>query len=81
MCLSMILRMVFESLPDIAKIYKIETLSKNTQYWPLTLGIISATNILATGAVYVSIYLLHQSESEIVYSFWKLGIENKKPKE
>lgn len=65
MCFFMFLRMGFESMPDVAKTYKVMSVSKETPYWPVTLAIISITNILAAIAVYVSIYLIHDSECEI----------------
>jgi len=68
MCSFMFLRMIFVSLNDIAKTHKIEPISKNTDYWPVMLAIISTTNILATFAVFVSIYLIHESEREIAES-------------
>lgn len=61
----MFLRMVFVSLPDLAKMHKIDSISKNTQYWPVVLAIIATTNILATFAVFLSIYLIHECERDI----------------
>ena len=61
----MFLRGLLLSLPDIGKIYDVEGLKKNTDSWPLFLGVIATTNILATAAVFISIYLIHESELEI----------------
>ena len=61
-CTLMFLRMVFVSLPDIAKIHRIESIGKNTQYWPLTFGIISTTNIIASLAVLMMVNLIYKAE-------------------
>ena len=61
----MFLRGLLLSLPDIGKIYDVEGLKKNTDSWPLFLGVIATTNILATAAVFISLYLIHESEREI----------------
>lgn len=76
MCLFMFLRMVFVSLPDIAKIHRIDSISKNTQYWPVVFGLIATTNIFATLAVFLSIYLIYKSEREIAESPERLGLVN-----
>ena len=61
----MFLRGLLLSLPDIGKIYDIEGLQKDTDTWPLFLGVIATTNILATAAVFLSLRLIHEGEREM----------------
>ena len=61
----MFLRGLFLSLPDIGKIYDIESLKKNNETWPFVLALFAITNILATAAVFVNIFLIHKVEREI----------------
>ena len=58
----MLLRGLFLSLPDFGKIYDVEGLKKNNDSWPALLGVIATINILATGAVYVCIWLIKEAE-------------------
>ena len=71
----MFLRMVFVSLPDIAKINRIDSISKNTQYWPYMFGVISLTNILACFFVIMNVYWIHESEKAIAEASKKLCID------
>ena len=61
-CIFMTLRMLFESLPDIAKHSDITAFKKDNDSWPLMLGIISVTNILACLMNYLGFYLAHKSQ-------------------
>lgn len=54
----MALRGFFLSLPDFTDV-------KTSDSWPAVLGVIATTNILATAAVYVNIWLIKESEYEI----------------
>ena len=62
MCIATFVRMIFVSLQDIQKISKIESIGKETDYWPFIMSLQCASQLFATAAVFISVYLIKKAE-------------------
>ena len=66
MCSSCFLRLIFVSLQDLQKVGKIESINKDTSFWPGLMTIQATTQIFAVAVVYACIYLAKKAEQAIV---------------
>mmetsp|Transcript_4253 Transcript_4253/g.5302 ORF Transcript_4253/g.5302 Transcript_4253/m.5302 type:complete len:98 (-) Transcript_4253:288-581(-) len=62
MSVSCFLRLIFVSLQDLQKVGKIESINKDTSFWPALMTIQCLTQLFAVSVVYASIYLIKNAE-------------------
>ena len=64
-CIAMFLRMIFVSLQDVQKLSKIDSISKDTSYWPILMSVQCCTQLFAVFVVFFSMYLIRKAEQAI----------------
>ena len=61
----MFLRLIFVSLQDVQKLAKIDSISKDTSYWPTLMFVQCSTQLFAVAVVFYSVVLIGRAEREI----------------
>ena len=68
MSVAMFMRAIFVCLQDIQKLSKIDSISKDTSYWPFLMSLQCCTQLFAVFALFYSIYLVYKVEIAVATS-------------